>query len=104
MTTKLPQIPNVSEETVLQVVEALAQTVNVREGRVGDQLDRTVTFRDLIGLKLAQDKNQEEVHDITKVNTMPVYTSGYDFQVQYDPTSDLTPPPQVGQIIVSTTD
>ena len=103
MTTKLPQIPNVSEETVLQVVEALAQTVNVREGRVGDQLDRTVTFRDLIGLKLAQDKNQEEVHDITKVNTMPVYTSGYDFQIQYDPTSDLTPPPQVGQIIVSST-
>ena len=103
MTTKLPQIPNVSEETVLQVVEALAQTVNVREGRVGDQLDRTVTFRDLIGLKLAQDKNQEEVHDITKVNTMPVYTNGYDFQVQYDPTSDLTPPPQANTIRVSST-
>ena len=103
MTTKLPQIPNVSEETVLQVVEALAQTVNVREGRVGDQLDRTVTFRDLIGLKLAQDKNQEEVHDLNKVNTMPVYTNSYDFQVQYDPTSDLTPPPQANTIVVSST-
>ncbi len=103
MTTKLPQIPNVSEETVLQVVEALAQTVNVREGRVGDQLDRTVTFRDLIGLKLAQDKNQEEVHDLNKVNTMPVYTNGYDFQIQYDPTSDLTPPPQANTIKVSST-
>lgn len=103
MTTKLPQIPNVSEETVLQVVEALAQTVNVREGRVGDQLDRTVTFRDLIGLKLAQDKNQEEVHDLNKVNTMPVYTNSYDFQIQYDPTSDLTPPPQASTIVVSST-
>lgn len=103
MTTKLPQIPNVSEETVLQVVEALAQTANVREGRVGDQLDRTVTFRDLIGLKLAQDKNQEEVHDLNKVNVMPVYTNSYDFQVQYDPANDLTPPPQANTILVSST-
>ena len=107
MSTKIPSIPNVSEETVLQVVEALKNTLDVREGRIGDQLDKGVTFRDLVGLGLAQDKNQEVVQQSFTTNqitnNLPVYSMNYNFEQAYDPTTDLTPPPQANELFAEKT-
>ena len=107
MSTKIPSIPNVSEETVLQVVEALKNTLDVREGRIGDQLDKGVTFRDLVGLGLAQDKSQEVVQQSFTTNqitnNLPVYSMNYNFEQAYDPTTDLTPPPQANELFTKTT-
>jgi len=107
MSTKIPSIPNVSEETVLQVVEALKNTLDVREGRIGDQLDKGVTFRDLVGLGLAQDKNQEVVQQSFTTNqitnNLPVYSMNYNFEQAYDPTTDLTTPPQANELFAEKT-
>ena len=95
MTTKVPSIPYVNEENLTRAVEALKNTADVREGRVGDKLDSNVTYRDLIALDLCKDKSNEVVQSTstTQQANIPVYTRNTNIVSRYDPTTDLTPPP-----------
>lgn len=47
MTTKVPAIPAPTNDNLTQVARAVKGVLDVREGLLGDPLDRNVTFRDL---------------------------------------------------------
>ena len=55
--TNLPQIPQVSDATLLDAVRAIKEILEVRTGRRGDRLDEAVTYRDLVALGLVQPTN-----------------------------------------------
>ena len=94
MTTKVPAIPPVSGGDVNYILSNIKMLLDVREGRSGDSLDANVTYRDLVGLGLAQDPSGQVVYTgRTAVTTgLPVRPFGVDAD-GYDPTADLTPPP-----------
>lgn len=90
--TKVPAIPHHTGSNTDQVLQTIAATLNVREGRVGDKLDKAVTHRDLALLGIANDPNGAVKKDIAAARAagIPTSTVGPD---GYDPTGDLTPPP-----------
>jgi len=55
--TVTPQIPQVTESSLVEVVRAIKEVVEVREGRRGDVLDEAVTYRDLVALGLVRQLN-----------------------------------------------
>lgn len=84
--TKVPALPAVSDTNLTEVVRAVKQTLDVREGRIGDPLDANVTYRDLvsIGAVTVLPPGQRGGQPVAPIGTDP---DGY------DPTKDFTQPP-----------
>jgi hypothetical protein len=55
--TKVPQLPRVTikdNPELQRLMDAVIQTMEVREGRRGDKLDKAITYRDLVSVGLAK--------------------------------------------------
>lgn len=84
--TKVPALPAVSDTNLTDVVRAVKQTLDVREGRLGDPLDAYITYRDLvnIGSVVVNPAGTRSSQPVIPVGSQP---DGY------DPTTDYTQPP-----------
>jgi len=100
MTTKVPSIPAYTGQNADTVFQNIIMTLNVREGRVGDKLDKGVTFRDLALLGLASDPNGAVKSSYTGALAagIPVFSGEAD---SYDGTTDLTPPPSPTEVTLT---
>jgi len=90
--TKVPSIPDVRDDNVKDVLRAIKATLEVREGSIGDPLDQGATFRDLVGLNLAdlvETNNSGSSAGVVGpvVGVLPPITGGY------NPSTDYTVPP-----------
>lgn len=85
--TRVPAIPAPTEANLREVARALKVLADIREGVTGDPLDRFVTFRDLDDGGVASvSLSGGRVSGIRP--SAPIAGPGY------DPTADLTTPPQ----------
>jgi hypothetical protein len=87
--TKVASIPDVRDDNVGEVLRAIKNVLQVREGQLGDPLDQNVTIRDLTDLKIVALGGSTT---LTGGATVPVInpTGNPD---GYNPTTDLTTPP-----------
>lgn len=89
--TKVPALPAISDANLADVVRAVKQILDVREGLIGDPLDANVTYRDLVNSGIASinlTAGAGVSRPIIPITTEP---DGY------DPLTDLTqPPPPTG--------
>ncbi len=90
--TKLPAIPAPTDANLRDVARAIKGVLDVREGNLGDPLDANVTFRDLVdgGIVEVSVVNRGSSSGVSGVAPAP----GLGSPTGYDPTADLTPPPQ----------
>ena len=86
--TKVQAIPDVRDDNVTDVLRAIKNVLQVREGHIGDPLDQNVTLRDLTDLSLVKKGGSTS---LTNGSVVPVVAPG--FSGGYNPTTDLTPPP-----------
>lgn len=97
MTTRVPGIPAITKDNLLQVANAVKEVIEVREGVRGDPLDKAVTFRDLAALKLCQHKDEAPVlaniDPDLPVQPYPGVAPGAFKPDNYDESSDLSTPP-----------
>jgi len=87
--TKVASIPDVRSDNVEEVLRAIKNVLQVREGHIGDPLDQNVTVRDLTDLKIVSGNG---VTRLTGGTTIPVRNP----VVQddgYNPSTDFTSPP-----------
>lgn len=91
--TKVPSIPAPTDANLRDVARAVKGVLDVREGLLGDPLDRFVTLRELVDGGLAGTFTGSGGR---LTPTTPVGTDPGAFET-YDPTADLTiPPPPEG--------
>ena len=90
--TKVPAIPDIRDDNVKDVLAAIKSTLEVREGRLGDELDQVVTMRELVALNLAE----TGVPGATTAagTTLPVGAVLVPPVAGYNPATDYTTPPQ----------
>lgn len=88
--TKVPAIPDVREDNVLDVLRSIKATIEVREGAIGDPLDQGATLRDLTDLNLATTGGQTNTATGGKLPISAVIPKLPD---GYDPATDYTTPP-----------
>ena len=88
--TQVPAIPDVRDDNELAVLRAIKNTLDVREGRIGDALDQYVTLRDLTDIGVL---TLGVGSPLTNGTIVPVVIPGSDPD-GYDPSSDFIPPPQ----------
>lgn len=94
MTTRVPSIPNLTDDNVQQVLSAAKEIIEVREGLRGDPLDKAVTFRDLEALQLVQQSDSAEVKVGTlPVQVLPAVNPTVFAPDNYDESADLSTPP-----------
>lgn len=86
--TLVAQIPDVRDDNVTDVLRAIKNVLQVREGHLGDALDQNVTLRDLKDLKIVQSGTTA----LTNGTKVPVIITGR-LPDGYDPTTDYTTPP-----------
>lgn len=98
--TKVPSIPDVREDNVLQVLSAIKATLEVREGQIGDPLDQGATLRDLVALNIAGTDATNKAFTDAGV-ALPISPVLPPLVGSYDPTTDYTTPPQPTNLIVS---
>ena len=87
--TKVAAIPDIREDNVIEVLRAIKNVLQVREGHIGDALDQNATLRDLVDL------------DILKTGGTTSFTNGAQVAVipsqakadGYNPYTDYTTPP-----------
>lgn len=87
--TRVPAIPDIRDDNVTEVLRAIKNVLQVREGLLGDPLDQNVTLRDLTDL------------DIVTTGGSTTLTNGVVISVRnpaidptgYIPTQDYTTPP-----------
>lgn len=84
--TRVPAIPAPTDENLRDVARAVKSVLDVREGLLGDPLDRFVTLRDLVDGGVASSSGGR------LSPTTPTATDTGAFET-YDPTTDLTIPP-----------
>ena len=89
--TKVPAIPDIREDNVLEVLRAVKSTLEVREGHLGDPLDKGATLRNLVDLNLAEQGTTRTASGGT-LGAAPVGGQPPG-AVTYDPTKDFTTPP-----------
>jgi len=95
--TQVPSIPEVRSDNVLEVLQAIKNTMQVREGQIGNPLDQAATLRDLVALGVA---SEDAAGSGTKsgsgsIPVNPTLTPGG----SYNAVTDLTtPPPPVGLV------
>lgn len=87
MSTKVPSIPAPTSGNLLQVAQAVKTLLDVREGAIGDPLDASVTFRDLIDSGIATKKSGLSAGS-TVLPVLPAWSN----PDGYDPTKDMTTP------------
>lgn len=94
--TRVPAIPAPSDSNVVQTLQAIKGSLDVREGRLGDPLDQFVSLRELKALGLAAD-GSTSVTTVGGTGRLPVIgtSPGTGFGPDAnDETTNLTPPPQ----------
>ena len=85
--TQTPQIPQVTDDNLLDVVRAIKEILEVREGRRGDDLDEMVTYRDLVSLGLVKKLANGGYGDNTGNTDTPVVVPTDDTNVPPAPTN-----------------
>lgn len=90
--TKVPQIPAITKDNVTEVLQAIKDILEVREGARGDALDENATFRDLLALKLVDAGGSVSRSAVGGSGVVPVIPPGWGPD-GYDPNTDLTTPP-----------
>jgi hypothetical protein len=101
MTTATPSIPAYDGTNTDQVLASIISTLNVREGYLGDKMDKAITYRELALLGLAQDPTGK-----VKANSAAATNAGIPVATAveedgYDPTLDLTSPPAPPEVILT---
>lgn len=96
--TLVPSIPDVRDDNVGDVLRAIKNVLQVREGHLGDPLDQNVTLRDLTDLKVVASGGSTPLTNGTLVPVINPTTVG-----GYDPTTDLTSPPAPTGLTASAT-
>lgn len=99
--TKIPAIPDIRADNVVDVLRAIKSGLDVREARVGDPLDQMVTLRDLADLDLVVAGSGGRTR-ITGGGSLPVVVPGVTPD-GYNPSTDLTTPPQPTNLTASGT-
>lgn len=89
--TKVPSIPDPTGENTIDVLNAIKEMLEVRNGDSGNALDANVTRRDLVTLNLAQSGVASTSGGALPSVNLPLYP--YSYNNGYDPVADLTPPP-----------
>ncbi len=89
--TKIPAIPDIRADNVVDVLRAIKSGLDVREARVGDPLDQMVTLRDLADLRLVLANVGRT--QVTGGGNLPVVVPGVNPD-GYNPATDLMTPPQ----------
>lgn len=87
--TKVAAIPDIRDDNVTEVLRAIKNVLQVREGHIGDSLDQYATFRDLVDFDLMKAGGSSTLTNGTTVTIIP---SGK-FPDGYDPYTDYTTPP-----------
>lgn len=99
--TKVPAIPAVTKDNVVEVLQAIKDTLEVREGKRGDELDQVATFRDLVALELVNTGGSVSRVGAGGSGTLPVVPPGWgsndynpetDFSIPQTPTNLITRP------------
>lgn len=90
--TLVPSIPDVRDDNLREVLTAIKSTLEVREGMIGDPLDRAATLRDLVALNIAGTDQTNLAIDNTGA-AIPVSPVWLPLPDGYDPTTDFTIPP-----------
>lgn len=90
--TQVPSIPEIRDDNVKEVIQAIKNTLLVREGNIGDPLDQVATLRDLVALNVAEQSGTGETTNsggslIPITPVLPPITGGY------VPETDYTTPP-----------
>lgn len=103
--TQTPQIPTPSSDNVIDVVTAVKEVIEVREGRRGDPLDKAVTFRDLEALQLVQ-RPEDAQWDLEYTGGLPVVVPPWVNPIpssgqSYNPETDFSVPPAPQNLIAS---
>jgi|GEM_PF-5137023 len=99
--TKVPSIRSIGSASPEEILQDVKGIIEVREGISGNPLDANVTYRDLVSLNLATDPTGEVTYVSRSGTTyMPISPNGVDGD-GYDPTTDLTPPPQATGLTAS---
>lgn len=96
--TKVPQIPAITKDNVTEVLQAIKDILEVREGARGDALDENATFRDLLALRLVESGGSISRASVGGNGSVPVLPPG-SFGDGYDPNTDLTTPPAPTNLI-----
>lgn len=93
--TQVPAIPAPSDSNVVQTLQAIKSSLDVREGRLGDPLDQFVSLRELKALGLVKDGSVSTtiVGGNNKLPVIGTVGSGVFGPDNYDETTDLTTPP-----------
>lgn len=91
--TRVPSIPEIRDDNVVEVLRAIKSTLEVREGRNGNPLDQNATLRDLIALNVAAESGAG-YSTISGSGTLPVISVLKPPESDnYVPENDLTTPP-----------
>lgn len=96
--TKVPQIPAITKDNVTEVLQAIKDILEVREGARGDALDENATFRDLLALRLVESGGSISRASVGGNGSVPVLPPGSSAD-GYDPNADLTTPPPPTNLI-----
>lgn len=100
--TEVPAIPAISEETLVDAITAVKNTLDVREGRLGDPLDQAVTLRDLQALGIVTPSNAgTDRATVGGAGTLPVVGTLFNPTQGYNEATDLTTPPQPQNLIAT---
>ena len=86
--TRVPAIPAPTDDNLRDVARAVKGVLDVREGLLGDPLDASVTFRDLVDGGVVSVSTTSRGGGSSSISVTPGGSGGY------DPTADLNPPPQ----------
>lgn len=87
--TKVASIPDIRDDNVTEVLRAIKNVLEVREGHLGDALDQNATLRDLVDLSVLQTGGATS---LTGGQTVPVVPTVPPV-VGYNPATDYTTPP-----------
>jgi Domain of unknown function (DUF1983) len=88
--TRVPAIPSPTDANLREVARAVKGLLDVREGLIGDPLDKSVTLRDLVNGGIANvSLTSRGGASASSVITSAVSTAN----TGYDPTADMNPPP-----------
>lgn len=91
--TSVASIPDIRDDNVTEVLRAIKNVLQVREGHIGDPLDQSVTLRDLTDLQLVNDASGGGVGTpTTGGGVIPVRNPALDDD-GYNPSQDFLPPP-----------
>lgn len=92
--TQVPAIPDIRDDNVTDVLRAIKNVLQVREGLLGNVLDQYVTWRDLGDVDLVAAGGTSTLTNGTRVPVIGNAGGGTSGNSGYDPTTDLNTPPQ----------